>query len=117
MPRFRSIARPHARAHPRSADARATETLRRNQRPARLRDEQRALTSFDVGPTIIYFPESPSGRGSPLPDIFLYKRFSTASGSERGSIIKSFSKASLATARGTDWGSPAQVEIFPDCLS
>src|SRR5215475_2373504 len=29
-------------------------------------------------------------------------RVSTASGSERGSIDKSFSKASLATARGTD---------------
>src|SRR5499426_366526 len=80
MPRFRSIARPHARAHPRSADARTAETLRRNQGAARLRDEQRALISIDAGPTIIYFPESPSGRGSPLPDIFVYKRVSTANG-------------------------------------
>src|SRR5215475_4809151 len=82
MPRLRSIARPHPRAHPGSADARAAETLRRNQRPARRRDEQRALISFDPGPTIIYFPESPSGRGSPLPDIFLFKRVSTASGTD-----------------------------------
>jgi hypothetical protein len=37
-------------------------------------------------------------------------RVSTASGSERGSINKSFSKDSLATARGTDL--EAQVDIF-----
>src|SRR5215475_7217084 len=102
MPRLRSIARPHPRAHPGSADARAAETLRRNQRPARRRDEQRALISFDVGPTIIYFPESPSGRGSPLPDIFLCKRVSAASGSERAFRKGLTDGASLDTARGAD---------------
>jgi hypothetical protein len=37
-------------------------------------------------------------------------RVGTASGGERGSINKSFSKDSLATARGTD--PEAQVELF-----